>query len=44
MCGLMICLQGCSTLKGVSAGAQEGFRKDWQAVLKLNDWMKEHMW
>jgi len=46
---------GCQTAKGVAvgmgttlAGTAEGAAKDsvslWQAILKLDDWMKKNMW
>ncbi len=38
--GLMLCLHGCATIKGAS----EGFKEDWKAAQKADDWMRENMW
>ena len=38
--GLMLFLQGCSTLKG----AKEGFKEDWKVLNKADGWMQEHLW
>lgn len=38
--GLIVFMQGCSTVKG----AQEGFKEDWKALMKVDDWMQEHLW
>jgi len=50
---LFIC--GCETAKGavkgtvngvgaVGAGIGEGSKKDWAAVMKADDWVKDNMW
>ena len=38
--GLILFLQGCSTLKG----AQEGFKEDWKALTEADGWIQEHLW
>ena len=38
--GAMLIMQGCATFKG----AKEGFKEDWQALGRVDDWMKENMW
>ena len=38
--GLIFFMQGCATFQG----AKEGFKEDWKAVGKIDDWMKENMW
>jgi len=40
MFGLIIFAQGCGTLKG----AREGFKEDWKALQKTDDWIRENMW
>ena len=38
--GLIVFMQGCSTLKG----AKEGFKEDWKALTKVDDWMQKNLW
>jgi hypothetical protein len=38
--GMMLFLQGCATFKG----AKEGFKEDWKALTKADDWIQEHLW
>jgi len=38
--GLMLFLQGCATCKG----AAEGFKEDWKALGKVDEWMRENLW
>ena len=38
--GLILFVQGCSTLKG----AQEGFKEDWKVLVEADDWVKENLW
>jgi len=38
--GLILFVQGCSTLKG----AQEGFKEDWKALVEADGWIQEHLW
>ncbi|MBN1869330.1 MAG: hypothetical protein JW847_01965 [Candidatus Omnitrophica bacterium] len=38
--GMILFLHGCATLKG----AAEGFKEDWKALGKADDWMREHLW
>jgi hypothetical protein len=40
MLGMVIFGQGCATMKG----AKEGFKEDWKALQKADDWMKENLW
>jgi hypothetical protein len=46
--GLILLLQGCSTIKksskGAAKGAKEGFKEDWAALQKADGWIKENMW
>ena len=42
--GLILFVQGCSTLKGAGKGAGEGFKKDWKALGKVDEWMREKLW
>lgn len=37
---LMLFLQGCATFKG----AKEGFKEDWKALRRADDWMRENLW
>lgn len=38
--GLLLFLQGCSTIKG----AKEGFKEDWKALGKADKWIQENLW
>ena len=38
--GLILFLQGCSTLKG----ATEGFKEDWKSLEGADGWIRENLW
>ena len=38
--GLILFVQGCATFEG----AKEGFKEDWEALGRVDDWMKDNMW
>lgn len=41
---LLIGASGCNTIKGAGEGAADGFKKDWQAMKKIDDKFQENYW
>ena len=37
-------ITGCETIKGIAQGAQEGAKKDWHALMRTDDKMREVLW
>ncbi len=42
--GLMTCLQGCETAKGLTKGLQSDAQNAYHHFSKIDDWMQENMW
>lgn len=44
----LLFLGGCETTKGlvggVAGGVSEGAKKDWAALKRVDNWMRENMW
>lgn len=37
-------IYGCETIKGMGSGAGEGAKKDWQVLIKADDWVRKNLW
>ena len=40
----IVVIAGCETMKGTAKGAAEGAKKDWQAAIKADEWIKKNLW
>jgi hypothetical protein len=44
VCVALLSITGCETVKGLAQGTADGFKKDWQAVMKADSKMREVLW
>ncbi|MFH0739096.1 MAG: hypothetical protein V2A59_04480 [Candidatus Omnitrophota bacterium] len=44
LCGLLILINGCQTVKGAVGGATEGAKRDWRDAKEADQRLREVLW